>query len=332
MTGGGAPRYHTPTHTHRSLPQRSFSRSGREGNGDGGTPRSGRPRASHDATVVRAPARPPPAPPPAGIPPPNPGPRPEPRNPPVRAAGGGEGGTAATAALGPPYLGPALPLTSGRPASPRRGGGRVRPCTAAAGTLPPSPTSTTSPPPLSADGSPHPGPPSYWRDPPVTPLRDRPAPRARWEIESSAREPTPSAASSGRRDELQFPQCPARSPGAERPGPARCDRRPHTSPAASGTPPSPANDRNGLRRPPHPPPSDPAHLASPPPAPPASAGVGSAYPAPLSAARRARCRRPGSLRLRLWGGPAPSSSSPSEPRRAAGFAHNAPRAAPTASA
>lgn len=111
-------------------------------------------------------------------------------------------------------------------------------------------------------------------------------------------------------------------------GPARCGPRSRISQAASGTlppslpsPPVPAAARLG-----------PAHLAPPPPASPAAAGAGSACLTPFSAARRARCRRPGALRLRLWDGPAPSASSPSEPRRAAGFAHNAPRAAPTASA
>lgn len=68
----------------------------------------------------------------------------------------------------------------------------------------------------------------------------------------------------------------------------------------------------------------PAHLAPSPLAPPAAAGMDSTCPAPLSAAFRARCCRPGLLRLRLWGGPALGASSPSVPRRDSPTMHRAP--------
>lgn len=103
----------------------------------------------------------------------------------------------------------ALPLTSGRPFSPRRRGGRVRPCTAAAGTPPPYP-------PTSADGSAR-----LLIGSALMSLRFGPTqPLGHAGNPSPPRGtlPLPQQALGGGA-ELQFPQCSARSPGAERPGP-----------------------------------------------------------------------------------------------------------------
>lgn len=111
----------------------------------------------------------------------------------------------------------------------------------------------------------------------------------------------------------------------ERPGPVR--PVPRISLSAGGAPPprtttaKAAEARPGAARP-----------GSPGPAASFCGRRGRRMPRVLSAALRARCRRRRALRLRGGGGPAQGASSPSEPRRAAGFAHNAPRAAPPASA